>query len=206
MTFGEKIQALRKSGGMSQEQLAARLGVSRQAISKWELGESSPEVENILQLGKLFDVTTDYLLKEEERQPHPQPAAPAKSSRQLTGRIFYIVSAAFMAIGLFCAFGGWHEHQTAQDIWGSMIIQVVGIVAYYVGRILCQTPAPLAVNFVNLALLSFMPVSMAASLPVGYPMSPYPYSPAQLVFFVPGYFAVLGAGYYLLRKKSKRPA
>ena len=63
MRLGEKIQVLRKQRDISQEQLAERLSVSRQAISKWETGESLPDVENILQLSNIFDVTTDYLLK-----------------------------------------------------------------------------------------------------------------------------------------------
>ena len=62
MTLSEKIQILRKQKGMSQEQLATHVMVSRQAISKWELGESVPEVENVVQLSKIFNVTTDYLL------------------------------------------------------------------------------------------------------------------------------------------------
>ena len=63
MMLSEKIQILRKQKGMSQEQLAMQISVSRQAISKWELGESVPDVENIIQLSELFQVTTDYLLK-----------------------------------------------------------------------------------------------------------------------------------------------
>ncbi len=51
--LGEKIQRLRKEKGLSQEQLAAQLTISRQAISKWELGESMPDTENIVQLSKL---------------------------------------------------------------------------------------------------------------------------------------------------------
>ncbi|MCL2369034.1 MAG: helix-turn-helix domain-containing protein [Oscillospiraceae bacterium] len=62
MTLGGKILALRKARGLSQEQLSVEIGVSRQAISKWELGEAVPDVENIIQLSKLFGVTTDYLL------------------------------------------------------------------------------------------------------------------------------------------------
>jgi len=65
MMLGEKIQRLRREKGMSQEQLAARLTISRQAISKWELGESTPDTENVVQLSKLFDVSTDYLLNDE---------------------------------------------------------------------------------------------------------------------------------------------
>lgn len=65
MTLGEKLQQLRKSKSMSQEQLATQLTVSRQAISKWELGESMPDTHNIIQLSKLFEVSTDYLLHDE---------------------------------------------------------------------------------------------------------------------------------------------
>ena len=63
MTFGEKLQALRKKQGLSQEQLAEALGVSRQAISKWELNAAVPDVENIVKLSALLHVTTDYLMK-----------------------------------------------------------------------------------------------------------------------------------------------
>jgi len=64
MKLGEKILHLRKAKGLSQEQLAAEISVSRQAISKWELGESMPDIENILHLTKIFDVTSDYLLND----------------------------------------------------------------------------------------------------------------------------------------------
>jgi len=60
--LGKKIQQLRKDNGMSQEELALKLTISRQAISKWELGESMPDTDNVVQLSKLFGVSTDYLL------------------------------------------------------------------------------------------------------------------------------------------------
>ena len=63
--LGNRIQQLRKANGMSQEELASKLTISRQAISKWELGESMPDTENIVQLSNLFSVTTDYLLKDD---------------------------------------------------------------------------------------------------------------------------------------------
>ena len=66
MTFAEKLYQIRRESGMSQEQLAAALGVSRQSVSKWEAGASMPELSKILQLSELFMVTTDYLLKESE--------------------------------------------------------------------------------------------------------------------------------------------
>ena len=65
MTLGAKLQSLRKQYGMSQETLAGQLGVSRQAVSRWELDISLPETENIIKLAKIFNVSFDYLLNEE---------------------------------------------------------------------------------------------------------------------------------------------
>lgn len=65
MAFGDKLQFLRKTKGISQEQLASQLKISRQAISKWENNSSIPDVENIVKLSNIFEVSTDYLLKSE---------------------------------------------------------------------------------------------------------------------------------------------
>ena len=61
----EKIVQLRKQHGLSQENLAEKLSVSRQSVSRWEMGTAMPDASNILQLSKLFDVTTDYLLNDD---------------------------------------------------------------------------------------------------------------------------------------------
>lgn len=63
MSIAERILTLRKSKGMSQEQLAEAVGVSRQAVSKWESEQASPDPEKIITLSEVFGVTTDYLLK-----------------------------------------------------------------------------------------------------------------------------------------------
>ena len=76
MTLSEKIAYCRKKAGLSQEELAAQVGVSRQAVSKWELGDAVPEVGKLLALAKAFGVTTDWLLSEEDpEEPSPDPAA-----------------------------------------------------------------------------------------------------------------------------------
>lgn len=75
MTFGEKLQRLRKSRGLSQEQLAAELQLTRQAISRWELNETIPDTENVIRLARFFAVTTDYLLLD-EIEPPPRSAPP----------------------------------------------------------------------------------------------------------------------------------
>ena len=65
MILADKIIRLRKKNGWSQEELAEKMNVSRQAVSKWEVAQTTPDLEKILQLGNLFGVTTDYLLKDE---------------------------------------------------------------------------------------------------------------------------------------------
>ena len=64
MTFAEKLQKLRKQNGLSQERLAEKLNVSRQAVSKWEMG-TIPDMENMVKLGRYFDCSLDYLMKDE---------------------------------------------------------------------------------------------------------------------------------------------
>ena len=65
MTLGEKLSKLRKEYNYTQEQLADVLGVSRQSISKWESDIAYPETDKLIELGKLFDCSMDYLLKED---------------------------------------------------------------------------------------------------------------------------------------------
>ncbi len=65
MILADKIIRFRKKNGWSQEELAEKMNVSRQAVSKWEAAQTTPDLEKILQLSNLFGVTTDYLLKDE---------------------------------------------------------------------------------------------------------------------------------------------
>lgn len=65
MALSEKLYELRKKRALSQEQLAEQLGVSRQAISKWESGKAVPETDTLISISKYFDVSLDYLMKEE---------------------------------------------------------------------------------------------------------------------------------------------
>ncbi len=69
MILADKIIDLRKKSGMSQEELAEKLGVSRQSISKWEGAQSTPDLNRILKLSEIFNVSTDYLLKDDAEMP-----------------------------------------------------------------------------------------------------------------------------------------
>ncbi len=66
MKFNEKLIELRKERRMTQEQLAIQLGVSRQSVSKWELGECEPDISKLKEIGKLFNVSIDYLILDDE--------------------------------------------------------------------------------------------------------------------------------------------
>ncbi len=66
MELNEKIRVLRENKKMSQELLGEKLGVSRQAVTKWEMGKSFPDINNIIELSKLFDISLDKLLKNED--------------------------------------------------------------------------------------------------------------------------------------------
>ena len=62
MEFNNKLYELRKQKGLSQEELANRLNVSRQTVSKWEVGESSPDMEKLVAISELFDISLDELV------------------------------------------------------------------------------------------------------------------------------------------------
>ncbi|WP_295587454.1 helix-turn-helix domain-containing protein [uncultured Oscillibacter sp.] len=96
MTFGEKLQQLRQKAGMSQDALSERLGVSRQAVSRWERDETMPETDKVVAMADLFSVTTDYLLRP-DREEEPKAAgtacgaaAPREGGRDILERLGYL--------------------------------------------------------------------------------------------------------------------
>ena len=105
MTFSEKLQRLRKVNGLSQEQLAEKLNVSRQAISKWEMG-AIPDMDNVIKISRFFDCSLDYLMNNEAEEtsikPFPSRAAPQKTAKKKNH--FHIIVAGIIsglgAIGL----------------------------------------------------------------------------------------------------------
>lgn len=73
--LSERLRELRKKAGLSQEQLAEALHISRQAISKWESGVSNPDIYNVIQLGALYGITTDSILLGESAAPETDDSA-----------------------------------------------------------------------------------------------------------------------------------
>ena len=84
MILADKITALRKKAGWSQEELAEQLGVTRQSVSKWEGAQSVPDMDKVVQMSRLFGVTTDFLLKDELSEEEPAPAGCDSPLRRVT--------------------------------------------------------------------------------------------------------------------------
>ena len=110
MNLPEKIIKHRKANGWSQEDFAEKLNVSRQAISRWENGTALPDAQNILQISKLFHVTTDYLLNEDYESDRDIPVV--KTATQETEDLFlrkkrlHLISAIGFTVSWFCALTG----------------------------------------------------------------------------------------------------
>lgn len=85
MKFAEKLTELRRSKGWSQEQLGEQLGVTRQTVSKWELGSTTPELEKLAKMSEIFGVSTDELIKGEA----PEPAGALQETKPLRSRLHF---------------------------------------------------------------------------------------------------------------------
>ena len=105
MTLGEKILVLRKARGWSQEELAGRIGVTRQALSRWESDAAVPDTVNVVQMADLFGVSCDYLLR--EKWTEDQPAVPQKrqwTEWQMAGGLLTLLGAIGTLVTLFMGF------------------------------------------------------------------------------------------------------
>ena len=112
MTTGEKIAALRRKAGMSQEALADQLGISRQAVSKWEADQAVPGMDNLVELGRIFGVPVDTILRPDSRLPESESAEPENAASpgvplkrpMLTGKIrWFAIAAVLLALaGALC--------------------------------------------------------------------------------------------------------
>lgn len=128
MNFGEKLQALRKARGWSQEELAGQIHVSRQTLSKWESGGAVPDTENVIALSRLFGVSTDYLLLAEGEAAAAPVAAPAAKKWPTARRVWLVI----LIVALLAQIG--------LRIWGSV---AMGQGDYGAGQIYAQAATAL---------------------------------------------------------------
>ena len=110
MKLPDKIIKHRKVNGWSQEDFAEKLNVSRQAISRWENGTALPDAQNILQISKLFQVTTDYLLNDDYESDRDIPVVKTATQETedllLRKKRLHLIAAICFAVSWFCALMG----------------------------------------------------------------------------------------------------
>lgn len=203
MNMADRIQNLRKAKGISQEELANQLGVSRQAVSKWEGQQSTPDLEKIIAMSDYFGVTTDYLLKGTE-----PTSGQGEKGKEIVSQVLFLASTALIAIGLLCGIGEWYEKQTMTAVYGAMVIQIVGIFEYFLARLLSKTKVHFYVNWLNIMGVAFMPLSMvtgclsALVFKQGW-VAPYPMGPAHTGLFLLLLILAGAASHRALKEKTK---
>ena len=107
MSIAERLQELRKQSGYSQEQVAEMLGLSRQAISKWESGQGKPEIDSIIKLTEIYHVSADYILLGTEKVSVPVPEKKELSHeyKKAIGIIAIIAATAIVTVLFITALG-----------------------------------------------------------------------------------------------------
>lgn len=124
MNISDRIQSLRKAKGITQEQLADAVGVSRQAVSKWEAEQSVPDLERVVAMAEYFDVTTDYILRGIE------PAPKKGSGSRVSPRTMCIIATALDAAGLILGGGLWFEYRNWLCVAVMLIFQLAGVTVW----------------------------------------------------------------------------
>lgn len=162
MNIADRIQSLRKAKGISQEQLADIIGVSRQAVSKWESEQSAPDLEKIILLCDYFEVTTDYLLRgiepaeEAVKKPDAMP--------------FFLIGTLANALGLIFAVSVWIERQESWTVGMGLGILAVGTTVFLLGQLMdSKNRARARAYFLiyNIWLLLFIPAACCFNIADG---------------------------------------
>mgnify|MGYP001037690294 FL=1 len=179
MTIADRIQHLRKAKGISQEELADQIGVSRQAVSKWESEQSNPDLEKVILLSEYFEVTTDYLLKGIE------PKTESREKGAQDARIYAAAATALNFMGLVTAVMIWIQEQVPGAVAVGFLFFALGCAVYAVGQILGEAGEHKASArkwffAVNVWILLLMPLTCIFNLAGGilnrtwWTLSPFP--------------------------------
>ena len=159
MDIAQRILELRKSKGLSQEELADQLGVTRQAVSKWESGQSLPEYDKLILLSDFFEVSTDYLMKgivpTESKKKRKEP---------LHAGIFAMTGSAFTLMGIVVAIMGWLDEKSLPCVAIGIILEIMGCMIFGVGMLTSDpNTVPSAKAWflaLNVWIVPFMPFSI----------------------------------------------
>ncbi len=175
MKLSEKIMLLRKHAGYSQEELAEKMDISRQSVSKWEIGDSIPELDKVLKLSELFGVSTDYLLKEEivdlpwEADSEEEPGYRADDRKEKGRSVSREEAEDYM--GIVKKASVWIAWAVTLFILSPIVLLQLGGVAEYRGGITERFAAAIGLG----VLLLFVAAGVCISIYYGMQLSKYEY-------------------------------
>ena len=201
MNLSDRIQYLRKAQGISQEGLADQLGVSRQAVSKWESEQSMPDLDKIISMSDYFEVTTDYLLKGIEPVVQKEEEQSIKH-RRIASNICYQLSLGFVGLGIILSIILADFLKISVLLTPVLIVQGVGLLVWGTGRNLSEVRPSFQVKLALILFLLFVPLGFLSN--VLFPMGkifPYPTSLAASLTFVT-FYLILGVCISLFLKKQ----
>ena len=201
MNLSDRIQYLRKVRGISQEGLADQLGVSRQAVSKWESEQSMPDLDKIISMSDYFEVTTDYLLKGIEPVVQKEEEQSIKH-RRIASNICYQLSLGFVGLGIILSIILADFLKISILLTPVLIVQGVGLLVWGTGRNLSEVRPSFQVKLALILFLLFVPLGFLSNIlfPLGK-IFPYPTSLAASLTFVT-FYLILGVCISLFLKKQ----
>lgn len=201
MNLSDRIQYLRKVRGISQEGLAEKLGVSRQAVSKWESEQSMPDLDKIISMSDYFEVTTDYLLKGIEPVVQKEEEQSIKH-RRIASNICYQLSLGFVGLGIILSIILADFLKISVLLTLVLIVQGVGLLVWGTGRNLSEVRPSFQVKLALILFLLFVPLGFLSNVlfPLGK-IFPYPTSLAASLTFVT-FYLILGVCISLFLKKQ----
>lgn len=174
MDIAQRIQDLRKAKGLSQEELADQIGVSRQAVSKWESAQSLPEYDKLIMLSDFFEVSTDYLMR------GIMPTEAKKKREAPNAGIFAVAGSALTLIGLVVAVVLWKVGINHTNVAIGLILMIMGCMIFGIGMFASapKTKAAAKAGFFafNVWTLSFVPFSVFLNMIIqrNIWVAPYP--------------------------------
>lgn len=204
MDFGEKLKALRTERGLTQEQLAARLYVSRTAVSKWETGGGSPNLDSLQAVARLFDVSVDDLLSTDDLivLARDERRSTARSSGMLSFGLLDVLAVVFAFIplygvddGSFVRMANLADYGASVDFGASFAVMAAAVVSLmFVGAVEIVLAAAGSRRAARIVALVGFAVQALAVVLFASTMQPYATTPMFVLLL-----AKVVVGYRILR-------
>ena len=202
MTIADRIHNLRKMKNLSQEELADKLGVSRQSVSKWESEQSIPDADKVMMLSDYFEVTTDYLLKGIESEKEVNSGIDAN--------IFTLVATVINFIALLVSGIIVYEEYNYMAVVIGLIMFAFSSMIFGFGQIVANKHVATAKRrfwIANIWMIVFIPLSALYNALFGLSIAPFPQRADNLLGFAAFflvYAVICGCVSYMQFRKNKK--